>query len=469
MKDRAPKLLACFMFHAPATFEKRNGAVTSLYLGHGTAPFYCFFHSQDEIRYYHGGNDGQLHQRQGAENPFEHIRVLGHLASDVSIGDWDGDGDLDVLQSNRLSPTQYFEQSEGQLVLLEGPKSPFYEIANLTVTHSPIMADWNGDGNMDVLLFAKSVEAQAHMNASNIARQSHCTSYLYEQYKIDGQTTLVFKDEDFFRNEGCSSFDGFGVSFVDVDQDGDLDAIFGSSKGPLRVYNRTSTGLVKPNKFSSNSTPLDMIQLESEITDLQLHRNFLHPILVDWDLDGDLDLALLHDPEGYIHPEKNRYFVHLPDDTVAELNGPPNSSCPIDWSRHFSVADFDGDGKEDLVGYLGNLIAVCLQTSSGFVVVEPDEIPFNYLSNCPQCLSNISLVVFWGFEGFPSFLDWDGDGDLDVLKKNLADQASAGRCFEVRANQKFNHKAIHLVNAILVCLMIFVANLTICSLAYTSS
>ena len=319
---------------------------------------------------------------------------------------------------------------------------------------------------MDILLLAKFWEKAS--SDSNIFQHSHCTSYLYEQYKIGGKTTLVLKDEDFFRNEGCSSFDGFGVSFVDVDQDGDLDAIFGSSNGPLRVYNRTAAGLVKPNKFTSNSTPLDMIRLESEITDLNIHLNYLHPILADWDLDGDLDLALLH-PLGHKHPEKNRYFLHLPDNTVTELNGPPNSSCPIDWDKRFSVADFDGDRKEDLVGYLGNLIAVCLQTSSGFVVVEPDEIPFNYLSNCPQCLSNISLVVFWGFEGFPSFLDWDGDGDLDVLKKNLADQASAGRCFEVRANQKFNHKAIHLVNAILVCLMIFVANLTICSLAYTSS
>ena len=39
---------------------------------------------------------------------------------------------------------------------------------------------------------------------------------------------------------------------------------------------------------------------------------------------------------------------------------------------------------------------------------------------------------------FPSFLDWDGDGDLDALRKNLADEALAGRFFQVGANQKFN-------------------------------
>ena len=276
---------------------------------------------QDGIRYYQRVPSSKLDQRLGAENPFEHIWTQGPC-SDVSIGDWDGDGDLDVLQSNLLSPTQYFEQSEGQLVLLEGPKSPFYEIANLTVTHRPLMADWNGDGSMDILLLAKAFGR----TGKDFAQDSVCTSYLYEQRKIDGKTTLVFEDEPFFRNEGCSSFDGSGASFVDVDKDGDLDAIFGSYDGSLHVYNRTSAGFVKPNKFPSNSTPLDMIQLESEITYQNIQANYLHPVLADWDLDGDLDLALLH-PLGHQHPdhEKNRYFLHLPDNTVTELNGPPSS------------------------------------------------------------------------------------------------------------------------------------------------
>ena len=139
-----------------------------------------------------------MHQRLGAENPFEHIRMLSRLASDLSIGDWDGDGDLDVLHSNPLSPVQYFEQSEGQLVLLEGPKSPFYEIANLTVTHRPIMADWNGDGNMDLVLLAKFV------GTSDIDQNSLCTSYLCEQHKIGGKTALVFKDETFSGTKGAA-------------------------------------------------------------------------------------------------------------------------------------------------------------------------------------------------------------------------------------------------------------------------
>eukprot|EP00435_Cladocopium_sp_Y103_P021450 s1407_g5.t1 len=374
--------------------------------------------AEDGIRYYQKGLDYKLHQRLGADNPFEHIWTLKGICSDVSIEDWDGDGDLDVLQSSLSSPMQYFENSHGQLVLLEGPNrseysSPFHEIANQTVTHRPIMADWNGDGNMDVLLLGKVFDRSSG-SEQIFHQQAHCTSYLFEQHKTGGKSMLVFKDEPFFQNEGCISFDGAGASFVDVDGDGDLDAIFGSYEGPLRVYNRTSAGLVKP-EFLSNSVPLDRIQLESESPGRHLH--FLHPVLADWDWDGDLDLALLHPHD----PDKNRYFVHLPDNTVTELNGPPNNSCPINWGLHFSVVDFDGDGKKDLLGF-GNLVVVCLQTSSGFVVIEPEEIPFNYFPNCHQCLSNESFYWMGGLLGFPSFLDWDGDGDIDVLRLNLAEK-----------------------------------------------
>ena len=98
---------------------------------------FVFYAGQDGIRYYQRMVTNKLDQRLGAENPFEHIWTRGGQCSDISIGDWDGDGDLDVLQTSPLSPTQYFEQSEGQLLPLEGPKSPFYELANQTVTHRP--------------------------------------------------------------------------------------------------------------------------------------------------------------------------------------------------------------------------------------------------------------------------------------------------------------------------------------------
>ena len=118
------------------------------------------------------------------------------------------------------------------------------------------------------------------------------------------------------------------------------------------------------------------------------------------------------------------------------------------------MADFDGDGKDDLLGFASYRVVVCLQVSSGFTVVEPDEIPFNNGTNCPKCLTYVDsdywTIGGWIFRSFVgTFLDWDGDGDVDVLRKNLGDQALAGRCFKVRENKNFNHKGIHLLKTVL--------------------
>ena len=96
------------------------------------------------------------------------------------------------------------------------------------------------------------------------------------------------------------------------------------------------------------------------------------PYLADWDLDGDLDLALLSESPLFdvdVHP---RFFEHHANHSVSELRGGPNSSCPLNWSHPFSVTDFDGDGQLDVVGMrgIGVEVLVCLQSSDGYVVMN---------------------------------------------------------------------------------------------------
>ena len=363
---------------------------------------------------------------------------------------------------------RYYEQSGGELKLVEGGRNPFREIVNHTYHHKPIMADWNGDGYMDVILITKISERLTPPSATEplvYVAYEHilCTMHVYEQQKGDGgygKISWVRKTEPFFRSPNCFSLlDGSrnmaGASFVDTDQDGKVDlAVFGANNGPLHVYERTVQGFVKQGRTSSSdSTPLDMIQMDKSIYFGNSNMNFFFPVLADWDLDGDLDLALLLIGDldlSVLGKEdlKPRYFEHLADNTVRELPGPPdnfNSSCPIDWSKTFSFADFDGDGKKDLLGFhhltwpdyidvdgdgvsekVGDFhsstdVILCLQTSSGLVMVEPAENPFdnqelcNDESKCPWDGDGTGYGVFsWTL--FPSFLDWDADGDMDMLR-----------------------------------------------------
>ncbi len=64
------------------------------------------------VKYYERQCLGHLVEKFGDENPFQSIRNIsgcGHL----SVADWDGDGDKDILMSDLKDTLQYFEQIDG--------------------------------------------------------------------------------------------------------------------------------------------------------------------------------------------------------------------------------------------------------------------------------------------------------------------------------------------------------------------
>ena len=327
-------------------------------------------------------------------------------------------------------PMQHYEESDGQLVLVDASTGPFRYVKS-TSAKRPLMADWDGDGRTDLILMAKAFD---RASAPGI---KHCPVEVHMQ-GANGRASVYDASDTVLQNWGCTKFDGSGISLVDVDDDGDLDAIMGAKEGPLHVYERTSAGLKLPTveAASSGPIPLDQIQLDTTPDGLQWNGrsyNHLHPLLVDWDLDGDLDLAMVDAdlgsrPWSLIYPkDKNSYFEHQADGTVLKLSAPPNISCPLDWRKHFSYVDFDGDGKKDIVGFDSEAdVIICLQTFSGYVLSgqNPFKRSDSIILACRNCPWDNEFSFFhWGTSGFPSFLDWDADGDLDMLRINEAKQA----------------------------------------------
>ena len=64
------------------------------------------------VKYYERHRLGHLVEKFGDKNPFQSIRNISGCGY-LSVADWDGDGDKDILMSDLKDTLQYFEQIDG--------------------------------------------------------------------------------------------------------------------------------------------------------------------------------------------------------------------------------------------------------------------------------------------------------------------------------------------------------------------
>ena len=99
--------------------------------------------------YYERTRIGGLEEKQGSNNPFQSIGGI-HYCGHFSIADWDGDGDMDIFMTDLADSLLYFQQSNGRFEFVEA--NPFLKIQDRIKFRKPLMVDWNNDGLMDLVL-----------------------------------------------------------------------------------------------------------------------------------------------------------------------------------------------------------------------------------------------------------------------------------------------------------------------------
>ncbi|MCX7084519.1 MAG: FG-GAP-like repeat-containing protein [Methylococcales bacterium] len=217
-------------------------------------------------------------------------------------------------------------------------------------------------------------------------------------------------DSVFFQNTGSAtsaafasaSTDPFGLSnvglysrptLVDIDGDGDLDAFVGNWYGNNWFFE--NTGNATSAAFASAS--IDPFWL-SDVGYLA------SPTFVDIDNDGDLDAFVGEKYNGTLFFENTGTLTSA---AFAASSTNPFGLSNLGYSAKPTFVDIDGDGDLDaFVGtdYLSNLFYenTGSATSAAFATASTD--PFG--------LSNV------GSYSSPTFVDIDGDGDLDALIGN---------------------------------------------------
>jgi predicted nucleotidyltransferase len=291
----------------------------------------------------------------------------------VAWGDYDNDGDLDILLTGSAGSSIYknngnntFSQQTGiMLGGLSGSKAAW--------------GDYDNDGDLDIL-FATG------------------TCYL-KIFKNNGNNT--------FTEQTASTLTGVcaqSITWGDYDNDGDLDYLF---TGFVNTYRAT-----KIYKNNGNNT-------FSEQTGISLQGvNSGSAAWGDYDNDGDLDILLT----GYTGSSFiSKIYTNNGNNIFTEL---PGISLIGVWKSSIAWGDYNNDGNLDI-------LLTGESNSSGYV----SKIYKNNGNNTFTEQTGISMQgvtsgsVAWG--------DCDNDGDLDILMTGWITNIAKSTVYQNNGNNTF--------------------------------
>jgi hypothetical protein len=336
--------------------------------------------------------------------------LAGVQNSSVSWGDYDGDGDLDILLTGKNSSNQNISR-----IYQNNGDETFTDIAaglEGVINSSVAWGDYDGDGDLDILLtgggnglISKIYENNGDGTFTDIVAGLVGVRYsavAWGDYDGDGDLDILLtgyavgigRTSRIYRNDAGTFTDiaaglpgvfDSSVAWGDYDGDGDLDILLTGSfdnnyNWINRIYRNNGDGT-----FTNSNAGLESVRLSTAAWG-------------DYDGDGDLDILLTgenssSDYISTIYKNDAGTFTKI----AAVLEGVYDST--IGWG------DYDGDGDLDI-----------LLTGSN---TSHQSISTIYRNNGDETFTDI-VAGLEGVSGFRSFGgsawgDYDGDGDLDIL------------------------------------------------------
>jgi hypothetical protein len=329
---------------------------------------------------------------------------------DPGTMDWNGDGVPD-----------HFVEDMWHLRLVDGKTgaASYLQVGDSDLLQDifirPCVCDWNGDGHHHILIGQESGHITWIENRDG--------RLLLERYLRQRAPNV---------KSGCLSV----PTVCDWNGDGDLDLIVGNAAGFIEYFEYKNGVFLPPVRLQADGKEIRILAGESGSIQgaLEARWGYTNPTVADWDLDGDLDLLVgcvtgevfLFENIGsrqsprLAAPQKLQVdWGDRPPVYPAGLRYTPGKSDLItQWRCRPQVLDWDGDGLPDLIavdaeGFLAWYPRY--RRADGRLGLRPPEHPFLYengqpirFCNSPEPGKN-GRIVF-------ALADWDGDGDLDIIR-----------------------------------------------------
>ena len=303
------------------------------------------------------------------------ITLAGVQAGKGEWGDYDNDGDLDILISGNYGSTTICKlyKNKGSNNFEEQSGIVFPGIAYGATE----FGDYDNDGNIDILIIGYS------LNYGSVAKV--------------------------FRNNGDNSFTevssvsltaisyGSG-SWGDYDNDGDLDLLISGLAG-------VQTTKIYKNNGDNTFTEQTGILLQGV--------TYGTSEWGDYDNDGDLDILL-----AGIGASSTRYakiYRNEGNNSFSEVTG---LSLPGVQNGSASWGDFNNDGFADIL-------------INGFAAPAITKI---FQNNGNNTFSERTDITLTGIEGTSAWGDYDNDGDLDIVISGLAGSTPVSKIYRNEAS-----------------------------------
>ena len=333
-----------------------------------------------------------------------------------SLEDIDSDGDLDMLQG-RDGAVLYFYENTGNV---EAPvwtrnNSLFNGVETNNYWKNPDFCDLDGDADFDLIYGTAGGDIYFYENIGDSFSPSfQVNSNYFKVLKVKQRSTPSFCDYDndgdydllsgsysdgfnYFENIGDSFHpvfekkntpftkivvgNGSTPSFIDFDEDGDLDILIGQINGKIYLY-----------RNNGETFPVD----EVIFSGIQVNYGSA-PAAADIDSDGDFDILVggddKNDTKFYINDGENNFTLST------ELFG--GIEFPRSCRPSFEDIDYDGDLDLIVGDSWGDLF--CYENSgskSEPVFIQNDEL-----------IGNLKVKQ----SAHPAFADLNGDGLLDAV------------------------------------------------------
>lgn len=361
---------------APFMVDWNGDGLTDLLVGQGDGSVWYYERSpKDAMLYWKNDKD--------KANPFRVIEPIPfdkhggqHPAGPVVV-DWDMDGEYELLLSV-AGRIRYFKQKAGELVEQKGKDNPFDNITFSSVAPRVAAADWDGDGDMDLILpRGRGLAYFEQVDGKLVEREGGANPFM----NVKGAYI-----------DNARGWDGtYGAPFaVDWDDDGDLDLIYGQVDGTVLFFERLASARLAQRTGIAN--PFGRIQVG----------HYAAVQAVDYNGDGLVDV-IAGNQDG-----KVALFARVRDVRLQERKGIANPFYDIGPLKNAVPST-------PLMDEMGALYFMFQETNVGRVELfkRLEDGSFQNLTQARP--PAVAATAVWLQAGRTQLLDWNGDGKTDRL------------------------------------------------------